>query len=215
MEPENIEFNGVEYETKTLIQFSSLVRLLFDLAKRQKELESKYEYINENISDKEQRVSDLEQKVLGESKTFQKKVDNDNDTFSKKSKISNLNNDLIKKKSSMENSNSNSNIIINSNRTNTNNEEKSGINDDVLESINANKINSDLIIKLSKKVKDIEKKLNELFLKTNNDISTKIRTNKDSITNTNNHLNQLDNNYEEMNKKLTFRKNNIYCLIIL
>ena len=62
MEPENIEFNGVEYETKTLIQFSSLVRLLFDLAKRQKELESKYEYINENISDKEQRVSDLEQK---------------------------------------------------------------------------------------------------------------------------------------------------------
>ena len=202
MEPENIEFNGVEYETKTLIQFSSLVRLLFDLAKRQKELESKYEYINENISDKEQRVSDLEQKVLGESKTFQKKVDNDNDTFSKKSKISNLNNDLIKKKSSMENSNSNSNIIINSNRTNTNNEEKSGINDDILDSINANKINSDLIIKLSKKVKDIEKKLNELFLKTNNDISTKIRTNKDSITNTNNHLNQLDNNYEEMNKKL-------------
>ncbi len=155
MEPENIEFNGVEYETKTLIQFSSLVRLLFDLAKRQKELESKYEYINENISDKEQRVSDLEQKVLGESKTFQKKVDNDNDTFSKKSKISNLNNDLIKKKSSMENSNSNSNIIINSNRTNTNNEEKSGINDDILDSINANKINSDLIIKLNKKIKKI------------------------------------------------------------
>ena len=74
MEPENIEFNGVEYEAKALIQFSSLVRLIFDLAKRQKELESKYEVINENISDKEQRVSDLEIKVLGESKTFQKKL---------------------------------------------------------------------------------------------------------------------------------------------
>ena len=77
MEPENIEFNGIEYEAKALIQFSSLVRLIFDLAKRQKELESKYEVINENISDKEQRVSDLEIKVLGESKTFQKKIDND------------------------------------------------------------------------------------------------------------------------------------------
>ena len=77
MEPESIEFNGVEYETKALIQFSSLVRLIFDLTKRQKELESKYEVINENISDKEQRVSDLEIKVLGESKTFQKKIDND------------------------------------------------------------------------------------------------------------------------------------------
>ena len=186
MEPESIEFNGVEYETKALIQFSSLVRLIFDLTKRQKELESKYEIINENISDKEQRVSDLEIKVLGESKTFQKKIDNDTNP----KKISNYKNDFIKKKNSFDNSNSNNNSNININITNNSNsqiEEKSVTNEDILDSVSGNKINSDVIVKLTKKVKDIEKKLSEIFVKTNNDISTKINT----------------NNYEEMNKKLT------------
>ena len=42
MEVDNIEFNNVQYEVKGLIEFSSLARLLFDLAKRHKELESKY-----------------------------------------------------------------------------------------------------------------------------------------------------------------------------
>ena len=202
MEPENIEFNGVEYEAKTLIQFSSLVRLIFDLVKGQKDLESKYEVINENISDKEQRVSDLEIKVLGESKTFQKKIDNDTN----QKKNSNYKNDFIKKKNSYDNSNSNNNSNINinlGNNTYSQIEEKSVTNEDILDSVSGNKINSDVIVKLTKKVKDIEKKLSELFVKTNNDISTKVRTNKDNITKSQDKLNQLQNNYEEMNKKLT------------
>ncbi len=86
MELQDIEFNGIEYEAKSLIEFSSLARLLFDLAKRQKDLENKYEYINESVSDKEQRVCDLELKVLGESKPFRK--NGENDSYPKASKFS-------------------------------------------------------------------------------------------------------------------------------
>ena len=172
------------------------------MTKRQKELESKYEVINENILDKEQRVSDLEIKVLGESKTFQKKIDNNNNP----KKISDYKKDFIKKKNSFDNSNSNNNSNININITNNTNsqiEEKSVTNEDILDSVSGNKINSDVIVKLTKKVKDIEKNLSEIFVKINNDISTKISINKDNITKSQNILKQLDNNYEEMNKKLT------------
>ena len=39
MEEKNIEMNSVEYGVKSLIEFSSLARLLFDLSKRQKDIE--------------------------------------------------------------------------------------------------------------------------------------------------------------------------------
>ena len=87
MELQNIEFNGMEYEVKGLIEFSSLARLLFELAKRQKELENKFEYINDSVLDKDQRLSDLEIKINGESRSYQKKYDGD--TFSQRSKPSN------------------------------------------------------------------------------------------------------------------------------
>ena len=77
MELQNIEYNGIEYEVKGLIDFSSLARLLFDLSKRQKDLENKYEFINESVLDKDQRLSELEVKINGESKSYQKKYDGD------------------------------------------------------------------------------------------------------------------------------------------
>ena len=192
MEPQNIEFNGIEYEAKSLIQFTSLARLLFDLAKRQKDLENTYEYINESVSDKEQRVCDLELKVIGESKPFEKK--GENDSYSKKSKQSPTKNDFIKRPNNLESSIITNNI--------SNNDEKTVGNEEALDSINGNKINSDLIAKLNKKIKDIEKKLNEMTIKTNIEISNKILTNKDNINKANNHLNKLDNNYEEIKQKL-------------
>ena len=145
MDQKNIEFNGVEYEVKSLIEFSSLTRLLFDLAKRQKELENKYEYMNEHILDKEQRVSDLELKVIGESRPFQKKYDKD--SFSNAYKPSKFKNDSIKKQNYFEN-----NISNVSNSNNSNNEEKTGNKEEKFDSINNNKINTDVISKLYKKI---------------------------------------------------------------
>ena len=182
MELQDIEFNGIEYEAKSLIEFSSLARLLFDLAKRQKDLENKYEYINESVSDKEQRVCDLELKVLGESKPFRK--NGENDSYPKASKFSP------------------SKRTINLESNSITNEDKILGNEDGLDSINGNKINSDLISKLTKKIREIEKKLGEMTVKTNTDISNKIRSNKDNINKASNQLNQLDKNYEEISKKL-------------
>ena len=189
MEPQNIEFNGIEYEIKGLIQFSSLARLLFDIAKRQKDLENKYEYINENILDKEQRVSDLEIKVIGESKSKSfNKNKFDDDIFSKKSKQqSQLNNNYIKREDNSEN---------------IHNGEKSSSNEGMLDSLNENKNNSDIIFKINNKIKDLEKKLDEINIKTNKDISLKIIKNEDNINKNKNQISQLDKNYGEINKQL-------------
>ena len=178
MEQKNIEFNGIEYEAKTLIEFSSLARLLFDLAQRQKELEKKYESVNKDILDKDQRLSEIEIRVIGESKSSQKP------------KISQLN--YEKKQNTFEGSKSST----------INNEQKSEFQEEAFDTISGNKINSDVLSKLNKKIKDLEKKLNEFNIKTNTDLVPKIRKNQDNINDTNNQLNQLDKNYEEINKKL-------------
>ena len=65
MEEKNIEMNGIEYEVKSLIEFSSLAKLLFDLSKRQKDLEQNIILIRTSINDKDNRLSNLENKILG------------------------------------------------------------------------------------------------------------------------------------------------------
>ena len=64
MEERNIEMNGVEYEVKSLIEFSSLARLLFDLSKRQKDLEKNILLMQTSINDKDERLKNLENKIL-------------------------------------------------------------------------------------------------------------------------------------------------------
>jgi hypothetical protein len=146
-----------------LIEFSSLARLLFDLAKRQKELENKYEYINDSVQDKDQRISDLELKINGESRSYKKKFNGE--TISQKSKLFEGNNKTI--------------------TSNENNEESK---DEGIDSIHGNKVNTDLIVKLNKKVKELEKKLSEIMI-------PKIKTNQDNIKSTTKHLDDLDKNY--------------------
>ena len=179
METENIEVNNVEYEVKGLIEFSSLARLLYDLAKRQKELENKYDFINESVQDKDQRISDLELKINGESRSYKKKYDGD--TISQKSRP-----------------------FEGSYKTITYNEnnEESPSKEEGIDSSHGNKISTELFSKLTKKIKDIEKKLAEISNRTNKDMIPKIRTNQDNIKSTNKHLDDLDKNYEEINKKL-------------
>ena len=65
MVEKNIEMNGIEYEVKSLIEFSSLAKLLFDLSKRQKDLEQNIILIKTSINDKDNRLSNLENKILG------------------------------------------------------------------------------------------------------------------------------------------------------
>ena len=170
MEVENIEFNNVQYEVKGLIEFSSLARLLFDLAKRHKELESKYEYINDSVQDKDQRLSDLELKINGEARSYKKKFEGE--AISQKSKAFESNNKTI-----------------------TSNENNEDSKDEGLDSIHGNKVNTDLIAKLNKRVKEIEKKLSEIMI-------PKLTSNQDIIKSTTKHLNDLDKNYERINKQL-------------
>ena len=179
MEIENIEVNNVEYEVKGLIEFSSLASLLYNLAKRQKELENKYEFINESVQDKDQRISDLELKINGESRSYKKKYDGD--TISQKSRP-----------------------FEGSYKTLTYNEnnEEFPSKEEGIDSSHGNKINPELFSKLTKRVKDLEKKLAEISNKTNKDMIPRIRTNQDNIKSTNKHLDDLDKNYEELNKKL-------------
>jgi chromosome segregation ATPase len=168
MEVDNIEFNNVEYEVKSLIEFSSLARLLFDLAKRHKELEKKYEYINDSVQDKDQRISDLELKINGESRSYKKKFDGE--TISQKSKLFEGNNKTL--------------------TSNDNNESK----DEGLDSIHGNKVNTDLIAKLNKKVKEIERQLSDMMI-------PKIKNNEDNIKNNAKHLDNLNKNYEKINRQ--------------
>jgi hypothetical protein len=168
MEVDNIEFNNVEYEVKSLIEFSSLARLLFDLAKRHKELEKKYEYINDSVQDKDQRISDLELKINGESRSYKKKFDGE--TISQKSKLFEGNNKTL--------------------TSNENNESK----DEGLDSIHGNKVNTDLIAKLNKKVKEIERQLSDMMI-------PKIKNNEDNIKNNAKHLDNLNKNYEKINRQ--------------
>ena len=64
MEEKNIEMNGVQYEIKSLIEFSSLARLLFDLSKRQKDMEQNIISIQNSINDKDNRLTNLENKII-------------------------------------------------------------------------------------------------------------------------------------------------------
>ena len=199
---QNIEFNGIEYEAKSLIEFSSLTMLLFDLAKRQKELEKNYKYINESVLDKEQRVSDLEIKVLGKSKPFSIKDDSDSNKIKYVKKPSLFNIDNIKK-NQLNSIREEKNYEGKANEEKFNeekrNEEKSENKEDTIDSINSNKINSDTITKLYKRIKDIEKQISEMNIKSNKDIVPKVLKNQDK---SNNKINLLEKNYEELNKKL-------------
>ena len=196
MEPENIEFNGVEYEVKNLIQFSSLARLLLDLTKRQKILENKYESINESILGKDNKASNLEIKVLGQSKSSQKNIVKDiisNDSNSQRNESPNISNDYIKKQKSFEGENS---------KKIKEEEEKAKMNEEIKDFSNENKINSDIITKIFKKLSELEKNFSQLNIKAQNDITPKVKTNQDNIKSNKSRLDELDKNYEEINKKL-------------
>ena len=168
----NIEVNEVKYEVKSLIEFSSLAKLLFDLSKRQKEMEQNIVLIKTSINEKDERLSNLENKIAEQDRI------NTNE----------LQNPIIATNEIKEQFQNNEN-------NNINNNEDSNANKDI-------NIYPEMISKLFRKVNELEKKINEMDIKTNKDIEPKIQTNSDNINTTNNHVEKHDQNLDEITKKI-------------
>ena len=83
------------------------------------------------------------------------------------------------------------------------------INEDFFEEKEDNgqiKLEPELISKFFKKVNDLEKRVNQINIKTNNDISPKIESNSDNINNINNRLEQFNQNADEIKKEFLLFK---------
>ena len=172
MEETNIEVNEVKYEVKSLIEFSSLAKLLFDLSKRQKDMEQNIILIKTSMNEKDERLSNLEKKIQEQDK-------NDiNELQGPKITTNEINEQLQ--------DNQNDNI---------NNNEDLNANKDI-------KLNPEMISKLFRKVNELEKRINEIDIKTNKDIEPKIQSNLDNINNINNQLEKQNQNFDEINKKV-------------
>ena len=172
MEETNIEVNEVKYEVKSLIEFSSLAKLLFDLSKRQKDMEQNIILIKTSMNEKDERLSNLEKKIEEQDK-------NDiNELQGPKITTNEINEQLQ--------DNQNDNI---------NNNEDLNANKDI-------KLNPEMISKLFRKVNELEKRINEIDIKTNKDIEPKIQSNLGNINNINNQLEKQNQNFDEINKKI-------------
>ena len=160
MELSKVEFNGVEYEAKGLIEFSSLTKLIFELVNRQKDLEKKFE---ERDPHNLKKTSEEENKSItfSQTKTFDNIINNDK------------NNELF----------------------NVNEENVPG----AIISSTGNIINPEILTKIMKRLKDIEKKVSEFSSKTNN----QLRNDKDKIETSDKKINDVTKVVEELQKKYT------------
>lgn len=79
-EIESIQFNGIEFKCEALISFSSLTKLLYELAKKHKELDKKVKDLSQQMQDKDQRISDLELQIkINRGDNQKKSLKNDNE----------------------------------------------------------------------------------------------------------------------------------------
>ena len=69
-----LEIDDTSYECRSLIEFTSLIKILFKLSEKQKYIESKIDYINNRVDEKETRLSNLEIQLNGVSKSEDHKI---------------------------------------------------------------------------------------------------------------------------------------------
>ena len=69
-----LKIDDSSFECKSIIEFTSLIKILFKLSERQKYLENQIELINNRVDDKEKRLNNIEIKVEGESKSEDLKI---------------------------------------------------------------------------------------------------------------------------------------------
>ena len=95
MKTEDIEYNGQIYSLKAMIDISSMVQIISQLAKRQKYLEDKLNFHEERINDKDKRISELEILIKGISLSKEEKFPSDKEIIStKEEKKNELDDDL-------------------------------------------------------------------------------------------------------------------------
>ena len=180
-----LEIDGTSYECQSLIEFNftSLIKLLYKLAEKQKKLENKIDLVNTRVDEKENRLSNLEIQIKGESKSEDNKIIQSfqsSPNVTEKKTPKNLEKfDFLSKQNSVE-------------------DEK----EEDEETVN---INPDMIRKLFKRVKDNEKKIAELIKKTleHNTLDKKINDNHDLINTNIQKIEELQKTLDDLISKFS------------
>ena len=203
-----LEIDDISYEIKSIIEFSSLIKILFKLSEKQKYIENKIDLINNRIDEKENRINNLEIKVTGESKSEDLKIvksfqsstpikisNNYSSQNSPKKEIldNNLSHEIIKAKTEDRDREEKIEKIENI--------EKEQKEENPPESIGS--VNPDMLKKLIKTVKEHEKKILELTKKSyeHNNLDKKISNNNELINNNIKNINNLQKNSDDITKK--------------
>jgi hypothetical protein len=163
-----LEIEDISFESKSLIEFTSLIKFLFKLSQRQKYLDNKISLVNERVDEKENRLNNLEIQVLGESKSEDQKIIQ---SFQSVSKISEKR--PIDKFDKID-------LFSKDNQTLSEKGEKE---EGEVEGDSIGNLNPDMIRKLFKRVRENEKKIVELIKKTqeHSQLNSKINNNHDLI----------------------------------
>ena len=163
-----LEIEDSSFESKSLIEFTSLIKFLFKLSQRQKYLDNKISLVNERVDEKENRLNNLEIQVFGESKSEDQKIIQ---SFQSISKISEKR--PIDKFDKID-------LFSKDNQTLSEKGEKE---EGEVEGDSIGNLNPDMIRKLFKRVRENEKKIVELMKKTqeHTQLNSKINNNHDLI----------------------------------
>ena len=184
-----LEIDDTTYECQSLIQFTSLIKILFKLSEKQKYIENKIDFVNNRVDEKETRLNNLEIQVTGESKsednkiiksfqsspkTLNHKLPSKSENYVDLSKDMNVHNLLSEEKDKEK-------------ETDKEKEKEENEGDNTL-----GNINPDMIKKLFKRVKENEKKILELTKKSHehNQLESKIKNNNELI---NTNIKKIDN----------------------
>ena len=189
----SLEIDDISYESKSIIEFTSLIKILFKLAEKQKNIENKLGLINNRIDEKENRINNLEIQVTGESKSEDHKIIKSFQTSTpiisskkyspQKEKLENSSNEIIKAKTE-------------DREEKIEKEEKFDI------PIEPN-MNPDMIKKLIKTVKEHEKKILDLTKKSyeHNNFDRQIKNNNELINSNTKILDNLQKTSNDLTKK--------------
>lgn len=183
-----LEIEDSSFESKSLIEFTSLIKFLFKLSQRQKYLDNKINLVNKRVDEKENRLNNLEIQVLGESKSEDQKIIQ---SFQSISKISEKK--PIDKYEKMD-------MLSKDNQTLSEKGEKE---ESEIEGEPIGNLNPDMIRKLFKRVRDNEKKIIELIKKTqeHNQLNSKINNNLDLIDVEIKKVEKLQKELDDLTKK--------------
>ena len=195
-----LEIDDTSYECQSLIEFTSLIKILFKLSEKQKYIENKIDYINNRVDEKETRLNNLEIQVTGESKSEDNKIIK---SFQSSPKI--LNQKLSSKTENYADSSKDihdHNILSEEKEKETDKEKEKEKEENEGDNTLGN-INPDMIKKLFKRVKENEKKILELTKKSyeHNQLESKIKNNNELINTNIKKIDYLQKKLDDFLKK--------------